>query len=97
VTVVEQVSGELASHPARAQEGDLHGCPLFGSAPAAASSPGVRVTCSCHPTSGLKQTSYARCEDIRSVSEGRFVRRLGTVDLAVMQSRGRAVRIFLEV
>ena len=46
---------------------------------------------------GLDETSYARCEDIRSVSEGRLLRRLGTVDAIVMASVGHVVRIFLEL
>jgi mRNA interferase MazF len=57
----------------------------------------TRIEIEPNPANGLRQTSYARCEDIRSVSEGRFVRRLGAVDLAVMQSLARVIRIFLEV
>jgi mRNA interferase MazF len=41
--------------------------------------------------------SYARCEDIRSVSERRLVHRLGEVDLATMVRVARTLRIFLEV
>jgi mRNA interferase MazF len=46
---------------------------------------------------GLDETSYARCEDIRSVSDRRLLHRLGTTDAVVMSSIGRVVRIFLEL
>lgn len=46
---------------------------------------------------GLTETSYARCEDIRSVSEQRLVYRLGAVDLTVLNAIGRVIRRFLEV
>ena len=40
---------------------------------------------------------YARCEDMRSLSEGRLLHRLGTADAVVMASVGHVVRIFLEL
>lgn len=46
---------------------------------------------------GLTETSYARSEDIRSVSVRRLVHRIGVVDLAVMHSVARVIRVFLEV
>ena len=46
---------------------------------------------------GLDETSYARCEDIRSVSEQRLLHRLGTADPLVMATIGAVVRIFLEL
>ena len=46
---------------------------------------------------GLTDTSYARCEDIHSISDVRLVRRLGSVDLAVLHSAGRVIRTFLEI
>ncbi len=46
---------------------------------------------------GLGETSYARCEGIRSVTERRIVQRIGVVDLVVMHSIAQVVRIFLEV
>jgi mRNA interferase MazF len=46
---------------------------------------------------GLNQTSYARCEDIRSVSDVRLVRRIGSVDLAVVRAAARVIRTFLEL
>ena len=46
---------------------------------------------------GLDETSYARCEDIRSVSDRRLLHQLGTADALVMASVGTVVRIFLEL
>jgi mRNA interferase MazF len=46
---------------------------------------------------GLDDVSYARCEDIRSVSERRLVHRVGGVDAVVMASVATTIRIFLEV
>ena len=46
---------------------------------------------------GLDETSYARCEDMRSVSERRLLHRLGTADAVVMAAVGTVVRIFLEL
>lgn len=46
---------------------------------------------------GLDVTSYAHCEDIRSVSDRRLVHRLGEVDLATMIRVARTLRMFLEV
>lgn len=45
----------------------------------------------------LHEISYARCEDIRAVSEERLVHRLGTVDAVTLAALGRVVRTFLEV
>lgn len=46
---------------------------------------------------GLDAVSYARCEDIRSVSDARLVRRLGTADVVMMGSIGRVLRLLLEL
>lgn len=46
---------------------------------------------------GLDSTSYARCEDIRSISDRRLIHRLGGVDPIVMSSVGRTLRTFLEI
>lgn len=46
---------------------------------------------------GLTDVSYARCEDVRSVSERRLVRRQGAVDDLVMLSVARVLRLFLEL
>lgn len=47
--------------------------------------------------SGLDEMSYARCEDIRSVSAARLVHRLGRADAAIMAHVARILRLFLEV
>lgn len=46
---------------------------------------------------GLTDVSYARCEDVRSVSERRLVRRQGAVEDLVMLSVARVLRLFLEL
>lgn len=46
---------------------------------------------------GLDETSYARCEDIRSVIERRLVHRVGTVDMRTMHEAGAIIRTFLEI
>lgn len=45
---------------------------------------------------GLDAVSYARCEDIRSVSERRLVHRIGRVDALVMTSVRRTLLMFLD-
>ncbi len=57
----------------------------------------TRVEIEPTPTNGLRETSYARCEDVRSVSEQRLVRRLGLVDLAVELAVARTLRTFLDL
>lgn len=44
----------------------------------------------------LDAVSYARCEDIRAVSERRLVHSLGRVDPVVMTDVTRTLRIFLD-
>lgn len=46
---------------------------------------------------GLDEISYARCEDIRSVSERRLMHRLGSVDALVMSAVARTIKTFLEL
>ena len=46
---------------------------------------------------GLHETSYARCEDIRSVSERQLVQRIGVCDPLLMHAIERVLRTFLEV
>lgn len=46
---------------------------------------------------GLQDTSYARCEDVRSISEERLVHRLGAVDGVTLARIATTLRIFLEV
>lgn len=45
---------------------------------------------------GLAVTSYARVEDIRSISDRRLVRREGAVGLEVMSAVSRTIRLFLD-
>ena len=47
--------------------------------------------------SGLDQTSYARCEDVRSVSELRLIHRLGAVDVEVDQRIRHVLRLVLDL
>ena len=56
----------------------------------------TRVEIEAHPSNGLDATSYARCDDIRSVSERRLVHRAGAVDHLVMLRVAATSRRFLE-
>lgn len=47
--------------------------------------------------SGLDETSYAKCEDVKSVSEQRLIAQLGTVEEQVMFQVARALRFLLEL
>ena len=47
--------------------------------------------------SGLEQTSYAKCEDVRSVSEQRLIHRLGIVGPDALFRIGRALRYLLDL
>ena len=57
----------------------------------------TRVEIEPDPNNGLDETSYARCEDIRSVSERRLVHRVGAVDTEAMHAVGVVIRTLLEV
>ncbi len=46
------------------------------------------------PRNGLDATSYARCEDIRGVSEYRFHHLIGRVDVVVMTTVEQTMRRF---
>jgi len=48
-------------------------------------------------TSGLDDVSYAKCEDVKSVSEQRLVTRLGAVDYEELFAIGRVLRFLLEL
>ena len=48
-------------------------------------------------SSGLDEVSYAKCEDVKSVSEQRLVGRLGTVGDEVMFQAARALRFLLDL
>jgi mRNA interferase MazF len=47
--------------------------------------------------SGLDEVSYAKCEDVKSVSDERLVRLLGVVDDEVALRIGRALRFLLDL
>lgn len=47
------------------------------------------------PEGGLQKTSYVKCEDIRSISTGRLVARLGTVTSAKLTLIEDRIRILL--
>ncbi|OFW63992.1 MAG: hypothetical protein A2135_00405 [Actinobacteria bacterium RBG_16_67_15] len=47
--------------------------------------------------SGLDHPSYARCEDVQSISERRFVDRLGVAGLGPMLKMARVLRYLLEL
>lgn len=58
---------------------------------------GTRVEVEPTKGNGLTAISYARCEDIRSVSTLRLDRRLGRVGLVQMHAVERALAVFLEI
>ncbi len=47
------------------------------------------------PLTGLDEISYAKCEDIKSVSEHRLITRLGAVPPAAMFAMERVLRYLL--
>jgi mRNA interferase MazF len=47
--------------------------------------------------SGLDEVSYAKCEDVKSVSEQRVIARLGSVPDAVLFDIGRVLRFLLDL
>ncbi len=46
---------------------------------------------------GLDNVSYAKCEDIKSVSEKRIIARLGTTSPDALFAIGRALRFLIDV
>ena len=50
-----------------------------------------------HPGSGLDQVSYAKTEDLKSISDGRLVHRLGAVEAGVMIEVERVLRYLLDL
>lgn len=48
-------------------------------------------------SSGLDELSYAKCEDLKSVSEERFVARLGSLDAVTSMHIGRVLRFLLDL
>ena len=47
--------------------------------------------------SGLDEVSYAKCEDVKSISEQRLISRLGAVDDEAMFQAARALRFLLDL
>jgi mRNA interferase MazF len=47
--------------------------------------------------SGLDELSYAKCEDVKSVSEQRLIAQLGVVEEQIMFHIARALRFLLEL
>ena len=47
--------------------------------------------------SGLDEVSYAKCEDVKSISEQRLIAQLGTLTDAVVFEIGRALRFLLDL
>ena len=47
--------------------------------------------------SGLDETSYAKCEDVKSISDQRLIARLGHVDATTMFEIGRSLRFLLDL
>ncbi len=47
--------------------------------------------------SGLDELSYAKCEDVKSISEQRLIAKLGAVDEQAMFQIARALRFLLEL
>ena len=47
--------------------------------------------------SGRDEVSYAKCEDVKSVSEQRLVNRLGSIDPASLFEIGRVLRFLLDL
>jgi mRNA interferase MazF len=50
-----------------------------------------------HGSSGLDEASYAKCEDVKSISERRLISRLGTASDDVMFRAARALRFLLDL
>ncbi|MEO8696505.1 MAG: type II toxin-antitoxin system PemK/MazF family toxin [Acidimicrobiales bacterium] len=47
-------------------------------------------------TSGLEQFSYAKCEDVKSISDRRLVARLGRVNDEALFAMARSLRFLLD-
>ena len=48
-------------------------------------------------SSGLDEVSYATCEDVKSISEGRLIAHLGAATDAVTFDIGRVLRLLLDI
>lgn len=49
------------------------------------------------PDSGLDGVGYAKCEDLKSISDRRLVHRLGRVDVVALASIERILRYLLDL
>jgi mRNA interferase MazF len=47
--------------------------------------------------SGLDEVSYAKCEDIKSISEQRLISRLGSIEQAGLSQIGRVLGFLLDL
>ena len=56
----------------------------------------TRIQIEPDDVNGLTETSHARCEDIRSISERRLVQVIGRVDVVVLAAVSRTIRLFLD-
>ncbi len=48
------------------------------------------------PSSGLNEVGYAKCEDLKSISDRRLVHRVGTVDSVAMAAIERVLHYLLD-
>ncbi len=48
-------------------------------------------------SSGLEEVSYAKCEDVKSVSEQRLIARLGIADVDAVSEITRSLRFLLDM
>jgi mRNA interferase MazF len=49
------------------------------------------------PEGGVKNTSYAKTEDVRSISKERLIKRLGSVSMGTMAMVSDRIRILLDL
>jgi mRNA interferase MazF len=49
------------------------------------------------PGSGLDQVGYAKCEDLKSISEHRLVHRIGSIEPAAIGAIERVLRYLLDL
>lgn len=49
------------------------------------------------PEGGLNKISFIKCEDIRSISEERLIRRLGQVSSETLQAAEKTVKLLLQL
>jgi len=57
----------------------------------------TRVEIEPQPANGLDEILYARCEDVRSISDQRLVRRIGHVDATILFRVKTVLGRFLEI